>query len=197
MDGDGDDDCPYEFDTRVIGISNTSEAYDKGYAVGKKDGIEQGYDSGYVDGEKAASVAIEERIQQERKSASSSAYTLSFLIGFPVAVCLFIGRSSSREQQLQNEIVSLKNELLTIKNNSNYHSVSSNPSSFPVTSIGRPNKPINSRQPYGTNTVYISKGGKKYHCKYRCSNAVTPVNIEDLPRGYTACKNCVPKNMIR
>ena len=197
MDGDGEDDCPYQFDSRVIGVTNTSDAYDKGYSAGKKAGIKEGYDSGYKEGEKAANIALEERIQQERKSASASAYTICLVVIFPVVVFFLIGRSSSKEQVLQGEICKLKNELKTLKENSNYHSIASNPPPVTASSSVRPYKAANSRQPFGANTVYISKGGKKYHCKYRCSNATTPVNIEDLPRGYTACRNCVPQNKIR
>ena len=47
MDGDGDIDCPYEFDSRIIGVTSTSEAYDRGYAVGKEKGYDIGYDEGF------------------------------------------------------------------------------------------------------------------------------------------------------
>jgi hypothetical protein len=50
MDGDGDKDCPYEFDRRIVGVTSTSEAYDRGYKKGEEKGYDKGYDEGYENG---------------------------------------------------------------------------------------------------------------------------------------------------
>lgn len=50
-------------------------------------------------------------------------------------------------------------------------------------------------RPFGDFTVYTTVGGKKYHCKYNCSCATTPMHFFELPDTLEPCRNCVPGNM--
>lgn len=188
MNGDGIADCPYEFESNTASQPNTITSN-----ISYKEWHKKGYDAGYAAGEKAGKEDTDNKILEAESKAKNKAYTISFVAG--VLIIFFLNnRSSKRETALHNEIVSLKEELQTVKRNSNYHSVSPSSPLPPVSPSFSTTRTVSSRRPFGENTVYISKSGTKYHCKYRCSNAVTPVNIEELPKGYTACRNCVPKN---
>ena len=205
MDGDGIDDCPYEFDERVYGLSNTSDAYDKGYYTGKKDG----YDSGYSDGVKNTKSEMEkqtaERIEEAKMQSRNSAYILSAIIGIPILVIYaFVSdmRRSKAERELQERINGLKAELNEQKNIntiqsscSSIPSISGIPADVTVQASFTPIKGKKSAShPFGEYTVYISKSGTKYHYKKNCCNASSPAHIFDVCYSHSPCSICVPPN---
>ena len=65
----------------------------------------------------------------------------------------------------------------------------------PVTLPVRAHQSTAASQDPQTQTVYITKTGKKYHrdgCRYLASSK-TPISLKDAKaRGYTACKVCHP-----
>jgi hypothetical protein len=118
MDGDGDLDCPYEFDDRTgytsgatsghnssygtqsaSGNQSSSTMYSAGYDAGYADGKESGYDAGYEDGKDAGyergykkgyinGEADMEIAMDDQIDAANDSLWLSAIIGTPVLVIL-------------------------------------------------------------------------------------------------------------
>lgn len=185
------------------GSADTNTSYTVGYAIGKK----AGYESGYSDAQSELEVEYESKIQKERKEASTYAYMISLFLGAPAIIFLcghFAERNANEKvAKLENEITMLRQELTKEKNNSTLKSLGAKPSD----TVGIPADitleiactPIKGKKtpsrPYGDYTVYITAVGKKYHCKYNCSNATKAVHFFNVPKGLQPCKNCVPTNM--
>lgn len=223
LDGDGDIDCPYDFvdntssnsGTRSSNISGYNSGYDdgwddgyeEGYDDGVDDGYEEGEDYGYDNGYEDGKSAMKSTIVNERKDASKSAYILSAIIGIPVvffATSFLVGKARNRiEQQLESQIAKLRQELRQERNKNSLKAAGINPellrnipSGVTLTTRCIPVKGTASKDmPYGDYTIYTAKGGKKYHTKYRCCNATTPMHFFDLPETLEPCKNCVPTDM--
>lgn len=219
MNGDGIIDCPYDFAdntaSRTGAHSTSISGYNSGYDAGWDDGYEDGYDDGYSSGEdygydtgyKYGRSSMEATIESERKKASKEACFLSALIGIPVVFLstgYFVGKSRDNiEAKLKKQIKQLELDLQQERNNAVLKSVipesdiSINlPEGVSLTAVCVPRKgSVLPYRPYGDFTVYTTKGGKKYHCRYRCCNALTPMHFFNLPGAMEPCKNCVPKDM--
>lgn len=143
---------------------------------------------------------MQAKLEAEVKDAKQNAYGISLFYGAPIVafISAYLAAKAyeKRETELTQEVAELRAELRTAKNSSNFHGTNSSP--LPKSSVAQacflPEKPRSSSQ---SKTVYVSKHGSKYHCKYRCSNATTAVKLDDLPLTYEPCQNCVPKSMIR
>lgn len=210
IDGDGVADCPYDF-VDVSTSSSSSGSYSSGYADGKSDGYNSGYSAGKADAEQVAKTEIarlkeesEADIESARKQASSKAWGMAFWFGIPV-VAFVTGKilSKSHDREIDGyttEINRLKKELNDTKNSSVLQASrpgSALPPGIPTdVSLNLSCTPVKgsatSNRPFGEYTVYITKSGKKYHCKYQCCGAKTPVHLFQLPKGLLPCSNCVP-----
>lgn len=157
---------------------------------------------------------MEASIESERKDASTTSFLLTLFLVAPFASfasAYFVGRLRDKtEKQLENQITSLSKELDHVKKELNKEkernsvlTVTPNdaaPVSLPpgvtLKASYLPVKgPLLRHRPYGDYTVYTTGGGKKYHCKYNCCCATTPIHFFQLPSSLEPCRNCVPRNM--
>ena len=186
--------------------SVTSSTYWAGYDVGER--------AGYKKAQSEMQSQMEATIESERKDASTTSFLLTLFLVAPFASftsAYFVGRLRDKtEKQLENQITSLSKELDHVKKELNeekernsVRTVTQNgaaPVSLPpgvtLNASYLPVKgPLLRHRPYGDYTVYTTGGGKKYHCKYNCCCATTPIHFFQLPSSLEPCRNCVPRNM--
>lgn len=186
--------------------SVTSSTYWAGYDVGER--------AGYKKAQSEMQSQMEATIESERKDASTTSFLLTLFFVAPFASfasAYFVGRLRDKtEKQLENQITSLSKELDHVKKELNEEkeknsvlTVTPNdaaPVSLPpgvtLKASYLPVKgPLLRHRPYGDYTVYTTGGGKKYHCKYNCCCATTPIHFFQLPSSLEPCRNCVPRNM--
>lgn len=186
--------------------SVSSSTYWAGYDVGER--------AGYKKAQSEMQSQMEATIESERKDASTTSFLLTLFLVAPFASfasAYFVGRLRDKtEKQLENQNASLMKELDHVKKELNEekerNSVltvtpnSSVPVSLPpgvtLKASYLPVKgPLLRHRPYGDYTVYTTGGGKKYHCKYNCCCATTPIHFFQLPSSLEPCRNCVPRNM--
>ncbi|MDY4581640.1 MAG: Ada metal-binding domain-containing protein [Candidatus Faecousia sp.] len=192
--------------TKSSSDSVSSSTYWAGYDVGER--------AGYKKAQSEMQSQMEASIESERKDASTTSFLLTLFLVAPFASfasAYFVGRLRDKtEKQLENQITSLSKELDHVKKELNEEkernsvlTVTPNdaaPVSLPpgvtLKASYIPVKgPLLRHRPYGDYTVYTTGGGKKYHCKYNCCCATTPIHFFQLPSSLEPCRNCVPRNM--
>ena len=106
MDGDGVDDCPYDFDDKTGSKSYSNTSNSSSYS--------KGYDIGYAAGKENAEKELYNQITKAKKESAQNAYAVSFWFGAPAVAFLtnwLTNRSKQKEiDRYIDEIKRLKSQ---------------------------------------------------------------------------------------
>lgn len=197
-----------------------SKGHTEGYAEGQADGYQAGYSEAETKLTQEYEALMDEKVSQATWTTAVISGLLCALIGWLLAARHFAeGNRRNREKHkaeleaLQREKEqlsksreafwadnqSLREEIREMKNRAalgqaaNLVDVADLPDGIDLISVCLPTKgKIYGNRIYGDYTVYTSANGKKYHARYRCGNATTPIHLFQVPDCLEPCKNCVP-----
>lgn len=221
IDNDGTIDCPYDFNDRTshspgggsasgVSAKTYSEGYADGHADGYDEGVEDGYEagktngykSGYDAGIKDAEKEKDSAVRETRKEAHLDAAIVAVLICAPAVFIgtnvLLIGKMDKEREEYrktikaQNEIIGREKNRCTLLRAGKTDTADRVPSDVVLLHYCIPIKGVASKEkPYGSYTVFVSAGGKRYHARRGCSNASTPIHFFEREKGLAPCSLCV------